>query len=87
MRFLDESDLIEMGVRPRSRAQRWRLIKAGQFPRPTKLGSRNAWPESEILAWLAERVAARGTEPLPRTPRSPGRPRKKAIDTQSAAVA
>jgi len=59
MRMLDHEDLDRMGVKPRSRAQRWRLVKAGQFPPPAKLGHRNAWPEQEILDWLSERIAAR----------------------------
>ena len=59
MRLLDDAGLTEKGVIPRSKAQRWRLIRAGQFPRPIKLGSRNAWLESEVDEWLRERVAAR----------------------------
>ncbi len=65
LKFLDDDDLTKMGVMPRSRTQRWRLIKSGQFPRPVKFGSRNAWIESEITAWLAERVAERDVSASP----------------------
>jgi prophage regulatory protein len=56
---LDDAGLTEKGVQPRSKAQRWRLIRAGQFPKPIKLGSRNCWIESEIDAWIADRIRAR----------------------------
>lgn len=39
----------------------WRLIKAGQFPRPIQLGPQCVgWIESEVDAWLADRAARRG---------------------------
>lgn len=59
MRLLDHEDLTALGVRPRSRAQRWRLIRAGKFPRPIKCGASNVWPESEILSWIRARIAER----------------------------
>lgn len=52
MRLLTQNDLSEMNVGPKSRAQRWRWIKAGKFPEPHQLGNRNVWRESEISAWL-----------------------------------
>jgi prophage regulatory protein len=37
-------------------------IDAGEFPRPVHLGEGTAaWPEDEIDAWLAERIAERDT--------------------------
>jgi len=37
-----------------------RLIKAGKFPRPVKIGeNKNAWLATEIEVWLAGRIAAR----------------------------
>jgi predicted DNA-binding transcriptional regulator AlpA len=46
------------------KSTRQRLIKAGQFPKPFKIGhptanGRIAWSRSEIMAWLADRMAAR----------------------------
>jgi len=44
---------------------RWRLEKQGQFPRrfkigdPTAVNGRIAWSRTEIMAWLAARMAAR----------------------------
>lgn len=44
---------------PYSRAQIYRLASAGSFPRPYHLGGRAAfWLESEIDAWIAEKVNA-----------------------------
>jgi prophage regulatory protein len=45
-----------------SRQQVWRQVKAGKFPAPIKLGEGTAaWLETEIDAWLDERVAERNT--------------------------
>ncbi|MFM9939431.1 MAG: helix-turn-helix transcriptional regulator [Hyphomicrobiaceae bacterium] len=43
-----------------SRAQIYRLVDAGTFPRPVKIcGGRIAWVKSEIDGWINQRVAAR----------------------------
>lgn len=43
-----------------SRPHLFRLIKAGKFPVPLKLGeNRNAFVEAEIDAWLEARLAER----------------------------
>ena len=43
-----------------SRMSVWRLEKAGKFPRRVKIGERRvAWLLSEVLAWMAERLAER----------------------------
>ena len=42
----------------RTTIYRWRL--AGRFPQPVRLGTRNVgWIESEVEAWLRERMAER----------------------------
>ncbi|WP_083961015.1 helix-turn-helix transcriptional regulator [Thermomonas fusca] len=44
----------------KSRSEVYRRIAAGDFPQPVKLGERaSAWPEHEVSAWIAERIAAR----------------------------
>ena len=44
----------------KKRSSIYREISAGAFPAPVKLGERaSAWPEHEIDAWIAERIAAR----------------------------
>jgi prophage regulatory protein len=44
----------------RKRSALYEAIAAGTFPAPVKLGERaSAWPEHEITAWIAERIAAR----------------------------
>lgn len=46
-----------------SRSTLYRLVSAGEFPRPIKLGERcSAWNSSEIDSWIAERIAARDRE-------------------------
>ncbi len=38
----------------------YRLIQQGEFPKQVRIGAnRVGWLESEITAWLSERVAAR----------------------------
>ncbi len=40
-----------------SRSSIYRLMDAGDFPRPVKLtGKAVRWPESVVTAWLAERA-------------------------------
>src|SRR6266404_3276986 len=62
MRVLSLEDLRELGI-PYHREHLRRLIEAGLFPPPMKLGegprSRNAWIESEVAAWIEARAAAR----------------------------
>jgi predicted DNA-binding transcriptional regulator AlpA len=57
-RLLDEHELTAKNIRPKSRAQRWRLIQVGKFPKPIKIGTRNFWIEDEIEAWEAARIRA-----------------------------
>jgi prophage regulatory protein len=35
-----------------SRATIWRKVRAGAFPPPVSLGTRVAWRESEVTAWI-----------------------------------
>jgi len=43
-----------------SRSRIYELLEAGSFPKPVKLSGRiNAWPDREIDAWIAERIAER----------------------------
>ena len=62
MRFLSYEDLRARGIRF-SKMHIHRLVRAGKFPRPVKLGmganAANAWPEHEIDAWSKNRVADR----------------------------
>ena len=40
----------------------WRLTQRGEFPKPIRLSAGAVgWLDSEISAWLADRVAARET--------------------------
>jgi prophage regulatory protein len=44
-----------------SRSSLYRMMAAGEFPRAAPLGRRGVgWPESEVSAWIASRMAARG---------------------------
>lgn len=42
-----------------SRAYVYRLIRDSDFPQPVKIGSRSAWVESEVTAWIEQRAEAR----------------------------
>lgn len=35
----------------------YKLIKDGKFPKPIKLGRSSRWLESEVEAWLQQRIA------------------------------
>ena len=57
--LLNDEGLRQRGI-TFSPAHRWRLIQAGKFPKPVKLGGgRNSWLEAEIESWINERIAAR----------------------------
>ena len=44
-----------------ARSSIYRLMRAGQFPEPLKVGPKAVrWPESEIEIWLASRPRAIG---------------------------
>jgi len=49
-----------------SRSGIYRLLAAGEFPAPVKLGERSvAWSEEEIAAWCKARIAARDSKVTP----------------------
>ena len=56
-RLLRVSDLCKkLGI---SRAQIYRLLSAGDFPKPLRLSERTrAWRESDIELWIDEREVA-----------------------------
>jgi hypothetical protein len=61
-RVVDFSGLVEMGITYTARHLR-RLVKAGKFPAPVKLGQgrgRNFWPVDKVAALLAEREREAG---------------------------
>lgn len=35
----------------------YKLISLGEFPKPIKLGRSSRWLESEVKAWLQQRIA------------------------------
>lgn len=60
-RFLIFRDLKLVKGIPFCRSQIFRMVKAGKFPAPVKLGPKtNAWPEAEIDNWSNRRIAERG---------------------------
>ncbi|MGN7770761.1 helix-turn-helix transcriptional regulator [Phyllobacterium sp. 22552] len=59
MRLLSSKDLKAKGIDV-SRAQLYRLMNAGKFPKPVKIGTKsNAWVEAEIDAWMMSRIEER----------------------------
>jgi prophage regulatory protein len=60
-KLLSVADLKERGI-SYCRAQIYRKIKDGSFPRPIHLGENKiAWLESEIDQWIADLAKARST--------------------------
>jgi prophage regulatory protein len=60
MKLLSMDELRSVKGISFSRPHLFRLIKAGQFPTPLKIGeNRNAWTEEEIDAWVEKRVTER----------------------------
>lgn len=54
-RLLRVADVIE--ETSLSRTTLWRMVKAGTFPAPNRIGTnRIAWPESRISAWKHARL-------------------------------
>lgn len=52
-----------------SRSEIYRRVSIGDFPAPVKLGERaSAWPEHEVSAWIASRIAARDSAALTASP-------------------
>lgn len=46
-----------------SKSTRWRLMKAGQFPKKVQLGPRAVgWRAEEIIQWCKERTEARNPQ-------------------------
>ena len=41
------------------RATVYRMVASGELPQPVKLGSRSAWPESEVAAVIERLKASR----------------------------
>jgi prophage regulatory protein len=59
LRILSLNDLRELGIYY-SRVHIHRLVKAGKFPAPIKVGqNRIGWVESEIDEWLNAKIAER----------------------------
>jgi prophage regulatory protein len=59
LKFLRFSELSARGI-PFSRQHIHRLIAAGKFPKPVKIGvATNGFVETEIDIWCAEKIAAR----------------------------
>lgn len=59
MRFIHYQQLRDRGI-TFTRVHLNRLIKAGDFPAPVRLGGNSiAWVESEIEDWAARKAASR----------------------------
>jgi predicted DNA-binding transcriptional regulator AlpA len=63
--FIRESQLVQkphidaLAPLPFSAPTLWRKVKAGTFPKPTKLSKRvTAWRVGDVRAWIEEQVDA-----------------------------
>jgi len=62
LKLLSLDDLRTKGINFH-RAHLHRLIKAKKFPRPVKVGeNKNAWVETEIDSYIADKIATRDAE-------------------------
>lgn len=43
-----------------SRWTLWRMERDARFPRSIKVGAKRLWIESEVRAWMLDRIAERG---------------------------
>jgi prophage regulatory protein len=70
-RFLRRREVERITSLPRSTI--YERMAAGAFPRPVRIGQKTVgWLESEIQAWIAQRIAARdGTAPQGQRPEQP----------------
>jgi predicted DNA-binding transcriptional regulator AlpA len=57
-KILSKADLKAMGI-DLNNSTIWRKTKAGQFPKPVKIGNRNGWVDSEIHQYMEGLIAAR----------------------------
>lgn len=62
MKLLDFDALADKGIKF-SDTHIWRLIRAGDFPKPMKIGNRNHWAESEIDQYIADKLVQRDCVP------------------------
>jgi prophage regulatory protein len=58
MKLLDYDALADKGIQF-SDTHIWRLIRAGDFPKPVKIGNRNHWVETEIDQYIEAKLAER----------------------------
>ena len=58
MRLIDHKDLKAKGIKS-SKTKIWRQVKNGLFPKPVKIGDRNAWVEAEVDAYIKGLIAVR----------------------------
>lgn len=61
MKLLDFSGLSEKGIRF-SDTHIWRLIRAGEFPQPVKIGRRSHWSEAEIDDYISFKLDSRNSQ-------------------------
>ena len=58
MKLLDLDGLAQKGIKF-SDTHIWRLIRAGDFPKPVKIGNRNHWVEVEIDQYISDKLKQR----------------------------
>lgn len=57
-KLLDRDALVAKGV-TYSRPHLWKLVEAGKFPRPIKIGRINFWIEAEVNQHIDQLIADR----------------------------
>lgn len=53
-------DAVERQIHVK-RTKIYKMVAAGEFPRPVKIGTASRWPQSQVDAWIAEQISAVGS--------------------------
>jgi prophage regulatory protein len=57
-KILSKADLEAMGI-DLNNSTIWRKTKAGEFPKPVKIGNRNGWIDVEVDQYIQNLIAER----------------------------
>ena len=60
VRLISLREVLQLTSRGRTRI--YADIQAGAFPAPVKDGASSRWVEAEVVAWIAQRIAARDAQ-------------------------
>jgi excisionase family DNA binding protein len=56
IRLLSYEDVLKRTTL--SRQHVWRMVRAGKFPTPVKIGRRRCWSEGAVTEWIEAQISA-----------------------------